>query len=377
MLLSVVLVVRRHQAWIRPCLRSFLDQAPGRSRRDRHRRRVPGPRGASRRRRRAGRLASAHAPVGHPWRHRRVPRDRPRDRPRRLRVVRRRCRLPAARCSPAGELRARRGAGRPAGRRGRTRHLRRAASPGRAPRAATGMRDRIVRRDHLLGMDRPAGDDLSDVPLAVAVLGRGARVELARDRPSSSTGCCRPGSPTAWSDSDPWAVFAAFDRAFAELADAGGSADAQGRAADGHDRRPAAAAGRRTASPGGSSTSTRCRAACTPMALTCRSRRMRRPGWCDRAIAADSYRLYRALLRSHGPRCGAPLDARPAAVPRNRSGLKTRRGRGRLRGAANGGRSTRTSPCSRPTGARRTRATPGPSTRRPASWRRGFTASGW
>ena len=28
MLLSVVLVVRRHQAWVRPCLRSILDQAP-------------------------------------------------------------------------------------------------------------------------------------------------------------------------------------------------------------------------------------------------------------------------------------------------------------------------------------------------------------
>ena len=28
MLLSVVLVVRKHQAWVRPCLRSILDQAP-------------------------------------------------------------------------------------------------------------------------------------------------------------------------------------------------------------------------------------------------------------------------------------------------------------------------------------------------------------
>ena len=34
-LLSVVLVVRRHQAWVRPCLRSILDQAPRRPRRGR------------------------------------------------------------------------------------------------------------------------------------------------------------------------------------------------------------------------------------------------------------------------------------------------------------------------------------------------------
>jgi CDP-glycerol glycerophosphotransferase len=189
-------------------------------------------------------------------------------------------------------------------------------APGRRP----AMRDRIVRREHILGVDRPAGDDVSDVPLALAVLGRGARVALLE--PAVFVHRLLPTRVTeAWSDSDPWAVFAAFDRAFAELADAGGSAgaraelltdmiSAQQRLLTGVPK------SRRVEYFHQMSRSLHAHGDDAPQPADASSRLVRR------AIATDNYRLYRAVLRSHVPvRRTVRRVAR--TVPRTRSGLKT------------------------------------------------------
>jgi CDP-glycerol glycerophosphotransferase len=192
---------------------------------------------------------------------------------------------------------------------------RQVSPPGRRP----AMRDRIVRRGHLLSLDRPAGDDLSDVPLAVTVLGREARVE--RLEPAVVVQRLLPARVTeAWSDSDPWMVFAAFDQAFAELADAGGSAGAkadlltamiavQQRLLTGVEK------SRRVEYFHQMSRSLHTHGGDLPQPADASSRLVRR------AIGTGSYRLYRTVLRSQVP-VRHTVRSVVRKVPRSRSGLK-------------------------------------------------------
>jgi CDP-glycerol glycerophosphotransferase len=88
-----------------------------------------------------------------------------------------------------------------------------AAAPGTAPL----LRDRVLRREHVLAVPPPRGGELGRVTWATAALARATSV----DRLSEPVWAHRR-LPVAvrrqWSDSDPWDVFAAYDDAFDELA---------------------------------------------------------------------------------------------------------------------------------------------------------------
>ena len=291
-LLSVVLVVRRHQAWVRPCLRSILDQAPADldvvvvdDASPDHSARI---------------IAEAVAGDARVRTHRS---DQPVGTAESIRTGLELARGDYVWLVEAADLLL------PGAFATVTAGLSSAPDvllvgeverdvygkdrrPDASPRGRPVMRNRIVRREHLLGIDVLPDAHLDEIGLASAVLAAAATVEQV-DTPVYAHRVLPARVVRQWTTAT---------RGMPLL-----RSRARGRR--GAPRRPP---------PGGS----------------------------------------RDACHAAGPPC-ARQSVRPATQP------------------SVAARSTRTSRCSRRTGARPTRATRAPSTRRPASWRRGSAASGW
>lgn len=190
------------------------------------------------------------------------------------------------------------------------------------------LRDRVVRRDHLIDQlidpDLPSGGGrFAEVPLATAVLARARTVE--RLDTALYVHRLLPGRVVEqWAEGDPFDVFAAYDRAFAELSSSG--APAISRAA-----LVSAMLAQQRASLAGLPQARR------PEFFHEMSRALRkhrsdaprpadRVAWLERAaLEADSYQVFEALQR---PRPPVVRTARRLlrTVPRNRAMLRSRAG---------------------------------------------------